>query len=263
MTIIVLAVIPLVVFMLGWIGFLVAEKGFAQPPLWDVGHENLPLTQGIFRFLFNIGWWVSIILILRGLLEDLGRIPYIGFVIVIWGFIRILCTYVTVLGAPADLPPPPPLTDLQSFWDEIVYGLSSRNILFFSGHTGLPILGALLFSQHNIVIRLVSLVFPSLADEVIKILRPEAKRKEIIISFFSLKIPLTTILWLWAFVMGFAVIVTREHYTVDVVAALFMSAGIWLVIGAFIWQWLFKWVDRAAELMRRDYKQEFNGTEEK
>jgi hypothetical protein len=219
--------------MLGWVGFLAAEKGIAQPPLWDVGHANLPVMRGVFLLLFKVGWWITVALMVRGILVEPERIPNILFICSFWGSIRILCIYVTILGAPEGLPPPPPLTDVKSFWEEIVYGLSSRNILFFSGHTGFPILGAMIFYK-----------------------------SEIFVKLFGIRVSLTTLFWSWSAIMGFTVIVTREHYTIDVVAALFMTLGIWLSAEWFIWPKLFKWVDRATELIKRDYKK-FSETEEK
>jgi hypothetical protein len=250
------------VFMLGWIGFLVAEKGASQPPLWDVGHSNLPMIQGVFRFLFDIGLLVTLLLIIRGLFEDVSFLAKATFLGVIWGFVRILCTYVTVLGAPESLTPPPPITDLRSFWEEIKYGFTSRNILFFSGHVSSAILGAIMFSQHRLIVRIISFVAPSKVRQVIEILGPEPDREKISFRFFSRKFYLSTVFWFWALVMGFTVILTREHYTVDVVAALFMTFGIWVVAGGFIWQWLFKGVDRAADSLRESYKKRFYGAED-
>lgn len=207
------------------------------PPLPDLGHQILPFWQIGVRFLFSSGLGISFILFLIGAMNEPHRTPYLFFMVSFWMLIRVASMTITPLGPPADvLRQYPPNFDIQTIWDLVAVGLFSPNILFFSGHTGLPFLGYLLFRQP---IRCGFLAAPLAAatgiylasitsySPVIGIILLTvwilclAKRK----SLLSFK----TLFLVWSFIMAAVVLVAREHYSIDVLGAYFMTGGVFLI----------------------------------
>lgn len=203
------------------------------PPQPDILHEILPHWHTAV-FIFQIGFVVSIIFFIIGALHEPHRMPYLFFMIVLWALIRIASTTVTKLGGPAGLISEfPQITDMKSIWDFIVIGLASPHILFFSGHTGLPFLGYLIFKRP---VAYKMLFWPMVFISLIYLLswpRYTWWLVLVLASFWILIVirwnkffSLSALFLLWSFVMAVCVLVTRNHYSVDVLGAYFMTGGI-------------------------------------
>ena len=176
-----------------------------------------------------------------------------------WFLIRIASMTVTPLGSPADvLPPYPKILDVRSIWEFILTSLDSPHVLFFSGHTGLPFLGYLIFRRQ---ISYGLLAWPmlfitgyylfSLNDNSCWIGIGIAAAWIIILLQRKKLLSLSLLFLTWSFIMAVTVILTRNHYTIDVIGAYFMTAGI-VVIG----RYFFDKVEKLCEKMEKDFKTE-------
>lgn len=205
------------------------------PPLPDIVHDILPIID--LRFLTRIGLLTSLVLFMVGLLNEPNRIPAILFMASFWFVIRVASMTVTPFGIPeGSLPEYSEIKDIQSFWDFVLTGLNTPSVLFFSGHTGLPLLGFLVF-RRTIFCRY--LIWPMLIVTIFYFARikeyPEwllgiiAAFWILIFAFRDRLISLSTIFLIWSFVMATSVLLTRAHYAVDVVGAYFMTPGIFLI----------------------------------
>lgn len=220
-------------FLLVLSGHYLNEMPGVLPPQPDVLHKILPHWYTAV-FIFQIGFVTSMILFIIGALHEPHRMPYLFFMVVLWALIRIASTTVTKLGGPAGLISEfPHITDMKSIWDFIVIGLASPHILFFSGHTGLPFLGHLLFKR-PVAYKMLSwpLGFISLIY-VLSWPRYIWWLALVLVLFWVLIVvrwnkvfSLSTLFLLWSFVMAVCVLVTRNHYSVDVLGAYFMTGGI-------------------------------------
>ena len=225
------------------------------PPQPHILHEILPHWHAAV-FIFKIGFATSIILLMIGALYEPHRMPYAFFMIVLWAFIRIASTTITKLGGPAGLISEfPPITDIKSIWDFIVIGLASPHILFFSGHTGLPFLGHLIFKRPVAYKMLcwplgfISLAYilswPQYAWWLILVL---LFFWALIIWKWNKLFSLSTLFLFWSFVMAVCVLITRNHYSVDVLGAFFMTGGI-----AFFGKYWFAKIEQLCEKMEVEF----------
>ena len=193
------------------------------PPLPDLGHQILPLWD--LRFLFQIGLIASLIVFIIGGINEPHRMPYFFFMASFWFLIRIASMTVTP---------------------------------FFSGHTGLPFLGYLIFRRQ---ISYGLLAWPmlfitgyylfSLNDNSCWIGIGIAAAWIIILLQRKKLLSLSLLFLTWSFIMAATVILTRNHYTIDVIGAYFMTAGI-VVIG----RYFFDKVEKLCEKMEQDFKTE-------
>lgn len=227
------------------------NKNFADlPPLPDLGHKVLPRVDVLF--LFHIGIWTSIILYIVGSLNELPRMPYLFFMAGLWFIIRIASTLVTPLGVPADIfIEVPENFSVKTIWDFISSGLDSPSVLFFSGHTGLPFLGHLLFRKALKAKWFSIAMLPATAAYLFGFQHYPLWVGLIVILLWLViwwkreqLVSLRSVFLAWSWIMAMAVLLTRLHYTIDVLGAYFMTAGI-VLIG----RWLFKRVELLCEKM--------------
>lgn len=219
-----------------WAGYFLDTNYSHLPPLPDLVLEALPRWD--VRFLIQTGLLTSLTLFIVGSWNELPRMPYIFFIAGFWFFIRTISMVVTPLGIPADILPvyPENFYDTQTFWGLVSGSLASPSVLFFSGHTGLPFLGFLIFRKS---IRCWSLSFPMLLLSVIYFVSSDLYSSwgwyvlglGWLLVFFNWQrvISLRYVFLAWSSVMASAVLLTRVHYTIDVLAAYFMTAGIYFI----------------------------------
>ncbi|MDA2936515.1 hypothetical protein MYX06_04835 [Patescibacteria group bacterium AH-259-L05] len=232
------------------------------PPSPDTIHRLFPLVD--LRFFVEIGFFTSLILFFIGSFKDPYRIPYILFITSLWVLIRVVVTVITPLGSPEGRL----LLDLEHFDVESIGVLiqsawNSPNLLFFSGHTGFPFLGFLLFSKVKIILQALINVFNRQEinwKETIKLyfvsgIQIKVKTLAIplvlitasgisthaewpwiaaisfgwilIIAHHKQTIPLAILLLVWSILNACAVFLTRSHYSVDILGAYFMTLGIY------------------------------------
>jgi len=219
-----------------WAGYFLDTNYSHLPPLPDLVLEVLPSWD--VRFLIQIGLLTSLILFAAGSWNELPRMPYIFFIVGFWFFVRTVSMVVTPLGIPADILTvyPENFYDLQSFWGLISSSLASPSVLFFSGHTGLPFLGYLIFKKS---IRCRTLGFPMLLFSVVYFFSGDLYPSwgwyilglGWLLVFFNWQrvISLRYVFLTWSLVMALAVLFTHVHYTIDVIGAYFMTAGIYFI----------------------------------
>jgi hypothetical protein len=222
------------------------------PPLPDLGHKVLPRID--ILFLFQIGIWTSIILYILGSLNELPRTPYLFFMAGFWFIIRIASALVTPLGVPADIfIVVPENFSVKTIWDFIANGLDSPSVLFFSGHTGLPFLGYLLFKK-SLKVKWFSLAMLPASAAYLFNFKDYPYWVGLVVALLWLIIwwkrdkfaSLRFLCFVWSWVMAVTVLLTRMHYTIDVLGAYFMTAGI-VLIG----RYLFKKVELLCEWNKR------------
>jgi len=213
-----------------WAGHFLDANYRHLPPLPDLVHDVLPVWD--VRFLVHIGLFTSLILFVIGVLKELPKIPF--FMVGFWFLVRTVCTIITPLGVPADLLSMKFIAfeDIKSFGDLIVSSLSSHSVLFFSGHTGLPFLGYLLFRKS---IRIGSLMWPMLLISGMYLFSFDyplwlggilALIWGLIFLNRKKTVALRFVFLIWSFIMASAVLLMRGHYTIDIIGAYFMTAGI-------------------------------------
>ncbi|MEK9194467.1 MAG: hypothetical protein AAB884_01515 [Patescibacteria group bacterium] len=226
---------------------------YQLPPLPDLGYRVLPRVLGLM-FLDRTGLLTSLILFGVGLSREPHRIPYIFFIASLWFFIRIISMVITPFGAPQTLPIPPNF-NIESIWDLIKSGLGSKHTLFFSGHTGLPFLGFLIFRSK---IRVKILFIPLLFLVAYYLLLMDYSLLWIsILSFVSIVlfpfrrnvVQLKFVFLVWSFLMASTVLLVRGHYSIDVFGAYFMTGGIY-----FFGRYLFRWLEKICETLESDFK---------
>jgi len=149
----------------------------------DIILDNIPTLD--LRFLYTFGIYLVIaIIILYPLLFKPELAPFTGKTVAAFIFIRSAFISMTHLGAPVGFFALTPVAQTPGILD--VFFL---NDLFFSGHTGLPFLGALLFWEN-------------------KFLR-----------YFLLSM---------TFVQGATVLLMHVHYSIDVFSAPFFTYAIYV-----------------------------------
>ncbi len=149
----------------------------ASNAVTDIILDNLPVVN--VDFVFNEGALIFICIVVIMLLHEPRRIPFVLKGAALFTLVRSLFMVLTHLA--------PPLA--QSYIDptEILHKLSSGDDLFFSAHTGLPFLFAIIFW------------------------------KEKLPRYFFL---------LSTAIGGTSVLLGHLHYSIDVFSALFISFGI-------------------------------------
>ncbi|MCX6761394.1 MAG: phosphatase PAP2-related protein [Candidatus Moranbacteria bacterium] len=152
----------------------------ASSHVTDILLDNLPVVN--VNFMVNEVVWIFIWFIFFLLIIKPQRIPYVLKNLALFIFIRSIFISLTHLG---------PIPD-HSFLNrhDILSSIASGNDMFFSGHTGMPFLLALIFWEN-------------------KILR-------YILIFFSV-------------MFGVTMILGHLHYSIDVVAAFFITHSIYRI----------------------------------
>ncbi len=147
------------------------------PYVQDILLDNIPVVN--VNFVVNEVVWALIYFVLFLLVLRPSRIPLVAKNVALFIFIRSLFTVLTHLGSIPD----------HSFLSQRDYlsGLATGHDMFFSGHTGMPFLFALLFWKER-WIRFVFLAF--------------------------------------SVVFGVSMILGHLHYSIDVFAAFFITYGI-------------------------------------
>ncbi|MDP3999231.1 MAG: hypothetical protein Q8P76_01385 [bacterium] len=218
------------------------------PPLPDLGHRVLPRWDVLF--LFKVGLLTTLTFFLIAACNDYARIPYFLFMAGFWFLVRVASTLVTPFGVPQDiLANYLESVDIKTIWDLLDSGLAAPNVLFFSGHTGLPFLGYFLVRK-DILGKWLSV--PLLLISIFYWTLPEYHRLwasgllllgwGAVLRNWNTSVSLKAICLIWSFLMAGVVLLTRVHYTVDVIGAYFMTAGI-VVIG----RYFFRKVERRCE----------------
>ena len=124
----------------------------ASTAVSDIILDYLPVFN--VDFIFIEGFIIFIVFIVFLLIREPQKIPFILKSIAIFIFIRAIFISLTHIAQPPD----------RSFLDlgKIIEGITSGNDLFFSSHTGLPFLMALIFWENKkmrIIFILASLIF--------------------------------------------------------------------------------------------------------
>lgn len=218
------------------------------PSLYDIGFEIFPILDA--RFLFEIGLITSLIFFVIAARKDWYQIHVLFFMTGIWFIMRLVMTSITIL-----YPPPevfgPISKDLnpQTLLDIFLAGLSARRVLFFSGHTGLPFLEFLLFRDRErpdtFTIDVKTLFWPLGFMALYSLIISETANMRwgitltvialVLIIFRKKRVGLRYICLIWSFVMALTVIVTRGHWSVDVVGAYLITGGIFYLFRRVIW----------------------------
>ena len=150
----------------------------ASNPVTDLILDNLPVVN--ISWIFFQGAVLFFIFVVWLLILDPNKIPFVIKSIAVFILIRSVFITLTHLA----VPPQHSLLSWNNMFDEITSG----NDLFFSSHTGMPFLMALIFWNN----------------------------KRLRIFFIAL-----------AFMFGVSVLLGHLHYSIDVFAAFFITYGIW------------------------------------
>lgn len=149
----------------------------ASNSVTDIVLDNIPVIN--VDFIFNDGAFLFLVVVVSVLLYEPNRIPFVLRAMAVFIFIRSAFMVLTHLAAPIDM--------IRIDTSDMIYKISSGNDLFFSGHTGLPFLLALIFWN----------------DKYLKYL----------FLFFSIA-------------GGVSVLLGHLHYSIDVLSAFFITFGI-------------------------------------
>jgi membrane-associated phospholipid phosphatase len=149
----------------------------ASNSVTDILLDNLPVYN--VSFIFNEGAFIFISILLAILLYEPKRVPFTLKTIALFLLIRSVFMTLTHIAPPLDMP--------HRDTSEIIYKVSSGDDLFFSAHTGMPFLLAIIFWQN-------------------KYLR----------YFFIV----------CSLIGGACVLLGHLHYSIDVLSAFFISFGI-------------------------------------
>lgn len=159
----------------------------SEIPVLSVGDlilERLPTVNLSFLYTFGI-YFVALVYYLYPILFKPELVPFTLKTVAAFVIIRAVFISLTHLGAPADFFNLPQYTEQPSF-----FKLWYMNDLFFSGHTGFPFLGALIFWENKIV------------------------------RYFLLSM---------SFVQAATVLLMHVHYSIDVFSAYFITYSIYVV----------------------------------
>lgn len=141
---------------------------------------NSTILIFIYVWVFTL---LTTFLYIYPLIFNPKKIHYFLGLISLWTFIRAIFIILTHLKTPADA------IIINFPW--LIRSFYFQNDLFFSGHTGLPFLGYLIFRKEN-----KSLSYIFLAASII---------------------------------MGITVILLHQHYSIDVLAAFFITYGVYKI----------------------------------
>lgn len=144
----------------------------------DIILDILPVLN--MNFIFFQGTFLFYLLVILILVRDPGKIPFVVKSIALFIFIRSLFISMTHLATP-------PINSLADPANFFLY-FTGGNDMFFSGHTGMPFLLALIYWQN----------------------------KKLRIFFLTVSL-----------VFGFSVLLGHLHYSIDVFAAFFIAYGIY------------------------------------
>jgi len=147
-------------------------------PVGDLLFEVLPIVNLTYLFVFG-GLFIVIVGVFYCIFIEPKKIPLVLFAYSFFVLIRAICISLTHIAIPPDH-----IDAVSTPFGEYFF----QNDLFFSGHTGVPFLGALLLWK---------------------------KRKW---RYFFL---------LSSVIMAFTVLLMRVHYSIDVVGAYFITYGIY------------------------------------
>jgi hypothetical protein len=149
----------------------------ASNAVTDIILDNIPTVN--VNFVFTDGATIFVIFVAAVLLYDPKRIPFAVKSIALFIVIRSAFVTLTHLA--------PPLGGSYVDSTDVLYRVSSGDDLFFSGHTGLPFLLAIILWDHK---------------------------------------PLRYIFFALTLISGTSVLLGHLHYSIDVFSALFISFGI-------------------------------------
>lgn len=149
----------------------------ASNSVTDILIDNLPVIN--VSFVFNEGAFIFLGFIGLILIREPKRIPFVLKAIAFFMLIRSVFMTLTHIA--------PPIGMIPADTSDIIYRLSSGNDLFFSAHTGMPFLLAIIFWNHKY------LKYIFLACSIIG---------------------------------GISVILGHLHYSIDVLSAFFITFGI-------------------------------------
>ena len=213
-------------------------------PLHDFVLDFLPIVD--LTFLVKVGLFTSVVLFLIGGINEPSRLTFFILIVSFWVLVRTAFMIATPMAPPEGiLSELPKDFTVRSIWDYIWAGLASPHTLFFSGHTGLAFLGHLLFKREirwkTLIWPLALITFCYFISSALHFFWATAALAIIWLlvlinkdNFFSL----SSLFLIWSFVMAASVLLTRNHYSVDVLGAYFITAGI-VLIG----KWCFKKVE--------------------
>lgn len=241
-------------------GHYAHAHGQTLPQQPDVLYSALPRID--LRFLSRVGLWTSLILFAVGFAN--WPSPYLILMGAFWLLNRDLAMCFTVLGAPRDA-----ILDYQttmhatSFWQFVSNGLNSRYVFFFSGHTGLPLLISLLFLDRNeswhfprplslrnctayfwrrageFTVECWTLVFPLAFITLVYALGAYSYPWPVwgcvlllwllILAYRRKRVSFAKLCLLWSAVMAWTVLLTHQHYTLDVYGAYMITPTIFLI----------------------------------
>lgn len=222
-------------------GHFLNSEAHNLKPLYDNVLAFLPVVD--LRFLTRNGILVSLLLITIGFMHRPSHGPYLLFLLPWWLFWR---TVFMVLS-PADSPVGmiadfDQIQHVDSIWQWLVKGMYSRHVLFFSGHLGLSLLGCLIFRRFfakdefrpvGVGFLFIPGGFLAVNYWINRTVYPLWLGGIIlagILTVFLLRrntVMLHVVFIVWTVVMGTAVLLTRQHYSVDVVGAFFITFAIW------------------------------------
>jgi hypothetical protein len=164
------------------INFIASQYAFVRKdnPVTDILLDNLPVVN--MDMIFSVSTWIFIVLIVIFLLLQPKRIPFTLKTISFFIIIRSAFVMMTHIG-------PSPFSTLTTP-SEIGRAFTSGADLFFSGHTGMPFLFALLY-WHNRKLRWIFIIISIMAAA--------------------------------------GVLLGHIHYSIDVASAYFITHGIYVI----------------------------------
>jgi hypothetical protein len=177
------SLIAIVIFLLSLVvNYFASQYAFVRKgnPATDILLDNLPVVQ--MDNAFVVGTWIFVLFLICVILARPGRAAFIMKSMALFIVVRSAFIIMTHIG-------PSPLNTLAAP-GEIGRAFSSGADLFFSGHTGMPFLFALMY-WHNVRLRYIFIIVSIMAAT--------------------------------------GVILGHIHYTIDVASAYFITHGIYLV----------------------------------
>lgn len=262
--------------MLIFAGHYADLHGQHLPSLYDALHGVLPIVD--LRFLSRIGILTSVVLLGIGFANYPSRIPFFLFILDFWLMNRSAAMCLSVFGPPVGvLLDYPVALHGTSWWQFIANGMNAHCVLFFSGHTSLPLLGALLFLENRTEgERLQSLrdvfcsewrqlttftvegwtfLFPLSYITISYILGDNCYPFLVwceltflwivMMVYHRARVPLALVFLIWSGVMALTVLLIRQHYTIDIYGAYMITPTIYI-----IGKTLFRGLDRVCEKIK-------------
>jgi hypothetical protein len=152
--------------------------------------------------IIKIGLPITFFFGLIGLLRKFYRLPYLCLMTGLWWLARWTCMISVVFAIPPDRPSRPSGFLIADWLNKVVPDkiISYDQTFMFSGHVGLPFFYALLFYSNT---------EPFLSKKWFK------------------KNWLSIIFFIWSLIQAIVAILSRSHYTIDVIVAYGMSYAIY------------------------------------